>query len=95
MVLNWDSSKYKPRNRICDDAWYEFLRAAKLLIILYDNQEIINKKYISHGKKPLRLSEPTIYSVFNKMRQDLGELPYSSNFISEIDKSVEKEFARE
>jgi hypothetical protein len=87
--MKWDSPFYKPQNKICEEAWDEFLHAAKMLLILDYHKSKEDK-----AKPDYR--EPDIYAVFNKLRQDIhNELPYSKSFIEGIDRSIEREFKRE
>lgn len=85
----WDSPFYKPKNKLCEDFWVEFMRAAKIIMIFDSNLTKAQK-----AREGYR--EPDVYSVFNKMRQDIhDELPYSHKFIDEIDRSVEREVRKE
>lgn len=85
----WDSPFYKPKNKICDDAWDDFISAAKILLILDHHRTKEQKSRPGYR-------EPDVYAVFNKLRQDYhNELPYSRKFIAPIDKSVERDIERE
>ena len=85
----WNDPLYKPKNKICEEAWIDFMRAA--LIILY-----LDSNVSKEDKAKSDYIEPDVYSVFNKLRQDYhNELPYSKKFIEPIDRSVEKEIERE
>lgn len=87
--MEWDSPFYKPQNKICDEAWDEFMHAAKMLLILDTNKS-------REEKASPNYREPDVYAVFNKLRQDLhNELPYTKAFIERIDKSVAREFQKE
>lgn len=87
--MYWNSPFYKPVSKICEDAWDEFMQTAKMLLILDANRSKDQKQAPGYR-------EIDVYAVFNKWRQDLhDELPYSKNFIGPIDKSIEKEFARD
>lgn len=85
----WNSPFYKPQNKLCEESWDEFLHTAKMLLILDSNRT-------REEKDSPEYREPDVYAVFNKMRQDIhNELPYSKGFITDIDKSVEREFQKE
>lgn len=85
----WNDPKYKPKNRICEVFWQDFMHNAYLLLILDKNksrEEKASPDYI----------EPDVYAVFNKMRQEIDRgHPYSKEFIRDIDRSVENEFQRD
>lgn len=84
----WNKPGYKPKTRICDVFWHDFISAAKILLVLDNN--------ISDEEKRIRdWQEPDVYAVFNKLRQDyFNELPYSPKFVAKYDKSIEREVAR-
>jgi hypothetical protein len=85
----WNSPFYKPKTKICEDAWYEFSQAARMLLILDTNRSKAEKASENYV-------EPDVYAVFNKMRQDLhNELPYSRKFLETVDKQVERAIAKE
>lgn len=89
--MPWNSPKYKPENKICDEFWHDFISAAKLLLIL-DNGMPKREKEIRGWK------EPTVYSVFDKLRQDyFDELPFNerTTLIQEIDRSIERDVKKE
>ena len=85
----WNSPFYKPQNKICEEAWDEFMHTARMLLILDTNRT-------KEERERSDFREIDVYAVFNKMRQDIhNELPYSKGFIDEIDKSVEREYQKE
>lgn len=85
----WDSPFYKPKNKICEEFWDDFMRSAKILLALDYHKSAVEKASPNYR-------EPDVYAVFNKLRQDYhNELPYSRKFIAPIDKSVERGIARE
>ena len=85
----WNSPKYKPRTKICEDAWDIFLHTAKIL-------HMMDKKMSAKEKAACNWREPDIYSVFNKLRQDLhDELPYNPKFVGPMDEQIEREYNRE
>lgn len=87
--MDWNSPFYKPKNKICEEAWDEFMHAAKMLLILDTNKSKEEKSHPDYR-------EPDVYAVFNKLRQDIhDELPYNKAFIERIDKSIEREFKKE
>jgi len=87
--MDWNSPFYKPKNKICEEAWDEFLSTAKILLILDANKTKAEKAHPDYR-------EPDVYAVFNKLRQDIhNELPYSKKLIEKVDKSIEREFKKE
>jgi len=87
--LPWNKRNYKPETKIHEAFWHDFLSAAKCLMILDTNMP-------EREKKIRNWIEPDIYAVFDKIRQDYhNELPYSKRFIDEIDRSIEREVAKE
>ena len=87
--LPWNKPKYKPETKICDLFWEDFIHVATIL-------RRIDKNMTAREKQIRNWQEPDIYAVFDKMRQDyFDELPYNMNRLREIDRSIEREVAKE
>lgn len=85
----WNKPFYKPKNKICEDFWDEFMAAAKILMALDYHKP-------KAAKESPEYREPDVYAVFNCLRQAVhGELPYSSNFLKYVDAEVERDLRRE
>lgn len=95
----WNDPRYKPNTKLGEIFWHDFLANAKLLHAFHTAQMPRRKNFTTHEEWELAMRKwakgmPTIYSVFNKIRQDMGELPYSKAFIDKIDEQVEKEYRK-